>query len=214
MATGTYFTTPGVAVIGGLMTQMQTSVRIGTVEAALNAATVVGGDNVYIGLQNNLAINIGEVTGVGFTHVPSYEYAESSNVLKSAFQAVTDLEVMATFGMQQLSPAVIHKLVSTGEIFTVNTTERIITGGSSCSTTIVPLEFSAVNQACGLPATPVDVETAIQAMIITLYRGQSNAGFAIDDIVRAQFMTIDTEWAGLAKADLPVGREYWSAYFF
>lgn len=214
MPVGTHFTTPGVVAIGGLMAQMETSVRLGTEEDSLNTAVSAGGDDVYIGIDNAKVVNLGEVIGIGFTHAPSRESAGSSNVLTSAFRAVTELEVTASFTLQQLSPQVIHKLVSTGELITVNTIERIVTGGVACETTVVPLEFSAVNQACGAPASAVDVEIGLQAMIITGYRAESQSGFTFDDLARAGYAGIDTEWAMLPKTGMLASRHTWSAYFF
>lgn len=214
MATGTHFTTPLLDTISGLMAQMATVIRVATQEDALNVAVDVAGDDVHIGIQDAYAVQIGEVLGVGLSHKPTYEYAGSTNVLKSRFQAVTDLEAMIKFTMQQLQTEVVNRLVATGKRNKVNTNEVIITGGTACLTEAVPIEMTCINEACYAPAAPGDVdEDGITFFTFTGYRCQSNAGFAIDDITRAKFMEVPTEWAMLAKDGLASGRDYWSMYF-
>lgn len=213
MADGTYFSTPALDTISGLMTQMKTVIRVATQENALNVAVDVDGDDVHIGIQNAYAVDMGEVLGVGLSHKPAYEYAGSTSVLKSRFQAVTDLEAMVKFTMQQLDARVINRLVATGKYNKVNTNEAIITGGTACLTEAVPIEMTCINESCYAPAAPGDVDEELTFFTFTAYRCQSNAGFAIDDIARAKFLEVPTEWTMLAKDGLASGRDYWSMYF-
>ena len=214
---GTYFTVPGVQRVSGLMTQMSASVRTGLNGSAdLNPITDIGGGvSTYIGLQGApKSINMGELTSVGFTNVPSYERAASINVAQSAFQATTDLEATMSFGVQQMDPRFLGIVAGTATAYNVNTNEYVLTSGLSCVTNIVPVEIAALNEACEAPASPVLATVGISAIVFTGFRCQSTSGLSWDEITRANFNNIDTEWAVLPLDGLASDRNLWSAYIF
>lgn len=219
MAVGSYFTTASPTVLAGLVMQSETRVRVGTQRlwASLEVLSVMyTAYTASVGLQTANSFDLGELTSLGFEHVPSFEQPDATNVLQSSLQTLTDEETTITMGVYQFDARLLEIAVGTGVMYTTGPlgTEKFMTVGGKCNTARRPLEISATNIGCNAPATVTNVLSGVSAIVITVYDAQCTSGLPWSDIVAGELNTLDLEWTAFPVASLALGNKLFSIYIF
>ncbi len=217
MAVGNYFTTASPSVLAALTVQSETRVRIGTLPLYTGSLETTSGlYNAYkasIGLVVGNSFDLGELASLSFEHVPTFEAVESTNVLSSSLEVLSEEETTISIGVQQFDPRALELLVGTGVMYTLGN-ERLITVGGQCNTARRPIELAATNIGCNAPSTPESTLTGISAIVITAYDCNCQNGLPWSDIVAGELNVLDTEWAVHPVATNALGNKRFNAYIF
>lgn len=217
MATGTYFTTAGPSVVGGLLLQAETRVRVGTsrlFSALETTSTLYTAYTAPIGLASGQGIDLGELDSVGLDHVPSFATPDTANVSRSSISILEEEETTITLGIRQFDVDVLLALVGTGVMYTVATNERLITVGGTCTAQRRPIEMAATNIGCNAPTSPGDVKLGVTAIVVTAYDCQSSSGLPLSELVAGDLTVMDTEWTVYPVNALAVGNRLFNLYIF
>lgn len=219
MAIGSYFTTAGPQTIAGLVLQSETRVRVGLQRlwGAMETSSVIYANyTASVGLTTAQSFDLGELTGLGFEHVPSFERPESTNVLVSSLQTLAEEETTVSMTVQQFDVRLLEIAVGTGVMYTTGPTgnERLMTVGGKCNTARRPLEIAATNIGCNAPATVQNVLTGLTAIVITVYDAQCTSGLPWSDIVAGELNVLDLEWTAYPVTTLALGNRLFNIYFF
>lgn len=216
MAVGTYFTTASPVVVAGLVMQSETRVRVGTsrLYSSLETTSLMYTTHeASLGLLAGQSFDLGELSSLGFEHVPTFERPDAANVLESSLEVLSDEETTISIGVQQFDPRILDLMVGTGVLYTIGN-ERLITVGGKCNTARRPIEISATNIGCNSPGTPTDVETSISAIVITAYDANCQNGLPWSDIIANELNTLDTEWMVHPVPARAAGNRLFNLYIF
>lgn len=219
MATGAYFTTAGPTTLPGLLVQSETRVRVGTdrfwasmevTSAAYLARTA------SIGLQTAYCFDLGELSAVGFEHVPSFATPDVTNVLQTSLQTLESEETTITMSVYQFDIRLLEIAVGTGVLYTTGAggNERQMTVGGKCNTARRPVEIGATNIGCNAPTGAQSVLVGVQAIVITVYDAQCQSGLAWSDIVAGELNTLELEWKAFSVPELALGNRLFNIYLF
>lgn len=216
MAAGNYFTTASPSVLAGLVVQSETRVLVGTgrLYAALETSSALY--NAYtapIGLAAGQSFDLGELVSLGFEHVPSFEQPDSTNVLQSSLEILSEEETTISMGVQQYDARLLEVAVGTGVMYTIGN-ERLITVGGKCNTARRPVEISSTNIGCNAPSTPESVLTGVSAIVITAYDANCTSGLPWGDIVAGELNTLDLEWTVHPVTANALGNKLFNIYIF
>lgn len=216
MAVGNYFTTASPTTLAGLVMQSETRVRVGTsrlYDSLERTSALYAAHNASIGVVAGNSFDLGELSTLGFEHVPTFEQPDTANVLQSSLQVLSDEETTITTGVQQFDQRVLELAVGTGVLYDI-ANEALITVGGQCNTARRPLELSATNIGCNAPAAPVDTLVGITAIIITVYDAQATSGLPWSDIVAGEINTLDIEWTAYPVPARALGNKIFNIYLF
>jgi hypothetical protein len=219
VSVGTYFTTASPQTLAGLVMQSETRVRVGTSRLWASLEVLSKMYTTYtasVGLQTASSFDLGELTSLGFEHVPTFEQPDSTNVLQSSLQTLTEEETTITMGVYQFDVRLLEIAVGTGVMYTTGTggNERFMTVGGKCNTARRPLEISATNIGCNAPAAVTSVLTGVSAIVITVYDAQCTSGLPWSDIVANELNVLDLEWTAFPVDTLALGNKLFSLYVF
>lgn len=220
-AVGNYFTTADPQILIGLVLQAGTRVRVGdnrlfeggASNALETSSALYAAYTTPIGLTAANSFDLGELTSIGFEHVPTFEQADTANVLQSSLSVLSEEETTVTTGLTQFMPKVLELAVGTGSMVTVGD-ERLIMVGGACSAPRRPMEIAAENIGCDAPSVATDVDTAIQAIIITAYDCQCTSGLPLSELLAGELTTYDLEWTVFPVAAFASGRKLFNIYIY
>jgi len=213
---GNYFTTASPSTLAGLVMQAETRVRVGTsrLYGSLETSTALyAAHEASIGLVGGNSFDLGELTSIGFEHVPTFERADVANVLRSSLEVLSDEETTISMGLTQFDARVLELSVGTGSMVTVGD-ERLIIVGGKCSAPRRPIEIAAENIGCNAPTATTDVLTALSAIVITAYDCQCTSGLPLSELVAGQLTTYDLEWTVHPVAERATGNKLFNILIF
>lgn len=213
---GAYFTHASPVTLPGLMIQSETRVRVGTsrfwasmevTSAAYLARTA------SIGLQAGQCFDLGELSAIGFEHVPSFAQPDVKNVLHTSLQTLESEETKVTMSVYQFDPRLLEIAVGTGIMYTLGN-ERQITVGGKCNTSRVPIEISSINIGCNAPAAAQSVLVGIQGIVVTVYDCSCTSGLPWSDIVAGELNSLELEWTAYRVPELAAGAQVFNIYIY
>ena len=182
---GTYY--PGgvsaPTVVEGLLLQAESRVLLGTgnMYDSLEVTTwTYLSYKASIGLQAGKSIDLGMLSALGFSHVPTFEAVESANIQDSTIWTLTGEETKVTVGLRQFDSHILQLALGTGVAYAFDTEkESLITFGGKCTMTTRPLVIEFANVACGAP-TSEDIAAGVTGGVLTLYDVFCSSGFPWD----------------------------------
>jgi hypothetical protein len=201
--------------------QSETRVRVGTVRlyegGASNSlettSSLYTAEGTSIGLVTANSFDLGELSSIGFEHVPTFETFEAANVLTSSLEVLSEEETTISMGLTQFDARILELAVGTGSIVTVGD-ERLIKVGGQCSAPRRPIEIAAENIGCNAPAATVDVLTGVSAIVITAYDCQCTSGLPLSELVAGELVTYDLEWGVKPVATHALGNKLFNMLVF
>ncbi len=218
---GNYFTTASPQVLAGLVMQSETRVRVGTArlyEGGLSnsletSSALYDAYNTPIGLVAANSFDLGELSSIGFEHVPTFEQFDASNVLQSSLTVLSEEETTISMGLTQFDPRVLELAVGTGSMAEIGD-ERLIMVGGACSAPRRPIEIAAENIGCNAPSAPTSVLTGLSAIVITGYDCQCTSGLPLSELVAGELVTYDLEWTVYPVPAHATGNKLFNLYLF
>ena len=184
---GSYYT-GGVSaptVVEGLLLQAESRVLLGDayLYGSLETSSwTYGAYTASIGLADGHAIDLGMLSALGFSHVPTFEAVESANIQDSTIWTLNGEETKVTVGLRQFDVDVLRLAIGTGDLYMLNDdTEALMPFGGKCTMTTRPLVIEFANVACGAPSSE-NVAAGITGGVITLYDVFAGSGLPWDSM--------------------------------
>lgn len=167
---GTYITPCTPTPTAAMMVKPETCIRIGTgrlYEALEVSSWTYSTYQASVSMQSGKSFRLGLIADLTFSHKPSFEAIESTNVADDSLFEVTGEETMISVTIRQFDYRVIELALGTGQMYTLGA-EAFYTIGGGCSMIRRPYALEFVNDSCWTPSSQ-DVTLGISGGCITLY---------------------------------------------
>lgn len=218
MASATDWTSVNPEIVEGFLVQSETTIRVGTsrYHGALEVSSATydaAYDYASQGLQTAKAVNFGLLEGISIELTAEFEDVPATNVISSGIKTLSAEGATVSMTVKSFDPDILTYLIQNGTLQTVNSVERMLRFGGSCTTKSRPLELSVVNLACSTP-TSNDVANGIVGMVFTLYDGQFTSGFNWGDVTAQANNNIEATYEATPWLDRALGNRLGNILFF
>ncbi len=195
--------------------EFESRVRLGSAQhyaaLAVSGSTYVAAyDYASVGLQSGQAFDLGQLSSPpGIEPTVTFEEVESGNVKSAGIYALTEEGITVSLGVKEFNPETMELAIQNGSMDTVNTVERLFRAGGTCTIRNRPLELSAYNVGCYVPAAS-DMSAGIQGFILTIYGGYISSGFNIGEVMANETNTFELEYTGIAWLQRELGNQLYN----
>ncbi|NLS77357.1 MAG: hypothetical protein GXY76_08880 [Chloroflexi bacterium] len=127
-----------------------------------------------IGLAAGAGVELGILTNLGFSSVPTITPFEAANFEDPLAYEVSGEECTITVECQDVKPQVLKEALGTGHLYILGS-EALITWGGGCSLKEMPLVIEWTSVACKAPSA-ANIGSGITGGIFTFYKVIANSG--------------------------------------
>lgn len=198
--------------------QAETTVRIGTNRYYGSLETISSTYNVSYdyasqGLDSSFAQNFGLLEGISIELTAEFEDVPASNVISPGIKTLSAEGATISMTIKDFRPDILEFLIQNGIVYDINSTEKFITFGGSCTTKSRPLELSVVNLSCGKPDS-VDIAGGITGLLFTIYDGQFTSGLNWSDVVAQGLNNLEATYEATPWLTRALGNRIGNILFF
>ncbi len=218
MVSSTDWTSVSPVIAEEFYVQAETTIRIGTARYYGSLETTSSTYNVSYdyasqGLNASFAQNFGLLEGISVELTAEFEDVPATNVISPGIKTLS--AEGATIGMtiKDFRPDILEFLIQNGIVYDINSVEKFITFGGSCTTKSRPLELSVVNLACGKP-TSVDIAGGVTGLLFTIYDGQFTSGLNWSDVQAQGLNNLEATYEATPWLTRALGNRIGNILFF
>jgi len=218
MVSSTDWTSVSPTIAEEFYVQAETTVRIGTVRYYGSLETVSSTYNATYdyasqGLDSSFAQNFGLLEGISIELTAEFEDVPATNVISPGIKTLSAEGATVGMTVKDFRPDILEFLIQNGIVYDINSTEKFITFGGSCTTKSRPLELSVVNLSCGKP-TAVDIATGVTGLLFTIYDGQFTSGLNWGDVQAQGLNNLEATYEATPWLTRALGNRIGNILFF
>ncbi len=218
MVSSTDWTSVSPTIAEEFYVQAETTVRIGTVRYYGSLETISSTYNASYdyasqGLDSSFAQNFGLLEGISIELTAEFEDVPATNVISPGIKTLSAEGATVGMTIKDFRPAILEFLIQNGIVYDINSTEKFITFGGSCTTKSRPLELSVVNLSCGKP-TSVDIAGGVTGLLFTIYDGQFTSGLNWSDVQAQGLNNLEATYEATPWLTRALGNRIGNILFF
>jgi len=218
MVSSTDWTSVSPVIAEEFYVQAETTVRIGTNRYYGSLETTSSTYNVSYdyasqGLDSSFAQNFGLLEGISIELTAEFEDVPATNVISPGIKTLSAEGATVGMTIKDFRPDILEFMIQNGIVYDINSTEKFITFGGSCTTKSRPLELSVVNLACGKPGS-VDIAGGITGLLFTIYDGQFTSGLNWSDVQAQGLNNLEATYEATPWLTRALGNRIGNILFF
>ena len=218
MVSSTDWTSVSPVIAEEFYVQAETTIRIGTNRYYGSLETTSSTYNVSYdyasqGLDSSFAQNFGLLEGISIELTAEFEDVPATNVISPGIKTLSAEGATVGMTIKDFRPDILEFMIQNGIVYDINSTEKFITFGGSCTTKSRPLELSVVNLACGKPGS-VDIAGGITGLLFTIYDGQFTSGLNWSDVQAQGLNNLEATYEATPWLTRALGNRIGNILFF
>jgi hypothetical protein len=210
----TYGTPVAPTALTGFLIEPAARVLLGTGGSA-DLETTSWPAQVYsapIGLKSGAGVQLGILTNLSFSSVPTITPVEAANFQDPLAYEVSGEECTITVECRDVKPQVLKEALATGYLYILGN-EALITWGGGCTLKEMPLVIEWTNVSCKAPGT-ANIGSGLTGGIFTFFKVISNSGLPWSAFSAKEATSLALTFRALHDTSRPLGARLGSLYLY